>query len=74
MEKHAAFGYEIIKDVKFLAHAKDVILYHHEKWDGTGYPDGLKGEDIPLNARIFAMVDVFDALVSERPYKPAFHI
>lgn len=69
VEEHVCHGYNIIKDVKFLAQAKNVILYHHEKWDGTGYPKGLKGEDIPLNARIFALVDVFDALVSERPYK-----
>ncbi|PLX66454.1 MAG: hypothetical protein C0602_12415 [Denitrovibrio sp.] len=74
IEKHVTFGYNIIKDVKFLSLAKEVILYHHEKWDGTGYPEGLKGEDIPLNARIFAIVDVFDALVSERPYKSAFSI
>lgn len=74
IEKHVNHGYEIIRDVKFLSQAKDVILYHHEKWDGTGYPEGIKGDDIPLNARIFALVDVFDALISERPYKPAYPV
>ena len=55
-----------------LSHAKIFALTHHEKWDGTGYPNGLQGNKIPLQGRIMAIVDVFDALVSERPYKKAF--
>jgi putative two-component system response regulator len=55
-----------------LRPALDIPYCHHEKWDGTGYPRGLKGETIPLAARIFAVVDVFDALTSERPYRPAW--
>jgi response regulator RpfG family c-di-GMP phosphodiesterase len=50
----------------------EIPLHHHEKWDGTGYPQGLKGEQIPLSARLFAVVDVFDALISDRPYRPAW--
>lgn len=56
----------------FLATARDIALYHHEKWDGTGYPFGLSGEKLPLSARIVAIADVYDALISERPYKEAF--
>lgn len=56
----------------FLATARDIALYHHEKWDGTGYPFGLSGSKIPLSARIVAIADVYDALISERPYKKAF--
>jgi putative two-component system response regulator len=59
-------------DSAFLRHAKTFAAYHHEKWDGTGYPGGLAGEDIPLLGRLMAVVDVYDALTSERPYKKAF--
>ncbi|QQO09073.1 HD-GYP domain-containing protein [Breznakiella homolactica] len=59
-------------DDVFLSIARDIALYHHEKWDGTGYPTGLMGEDIPLSARIVAIADVYDALISIRPYKKAF--
>jgi HD-GYP domain-containing protein (c-di-GMP phosphodiesterase class II) len=55
-----------------LYHALDIPYRHHEKWDGSGYPGGLKGEEIPLGARIFAVVDVYDALTSERPYRSAW--
>lgn len=63
-----------VEDDKFVNIASDVCLYHHEKWDGTGYPEQLKGEEIPISARIMAIADVFDALCSKRPYKKAFSI
>jgi len=79
MKKHALEGEGIIEDIIvesgdgfFLQHAKLFAGYHHERWDGTGYPHGLKGTDIPLQGRIMAIVDVYDALVSARPYKEAF--
>lgn len=59
-------------DDSFIATARDIALYHHEKWDGTGYPLGLSGAEVPLSARIVAIADVYDALISERPYKKAF--
>lgn len=75
MNSHPRLGAMIISSVSWLADALDIVRYHHERWDGSGYPDGLKHVAIPLNARIFAVVDVFDALASERPYKEAmvFH-
>jgi response regulator RpfG family c-di-GMP phosphodiesterase len=79
MKKHAFFGYKIIErmeedsgESELLTHAKLFALTHHERWDGTGYPHGLKGSNIPLQGRIMAIADVYDALVSERPYKKAF--
>ena len=71
MKSHVSRGEQIIRGVFWLEDARDVVLYHHERWDGTGYPMALKEREIPVNARIFAIVDVFDALVSERPYKKA---
>jgi len=71
MKKHPAFAYEMLLPIKYLHAALDIPYCHHEKWDGTGYPRGLKGEEIPLTARIFAVVDVWDALCSKRPYRPA---
>ncbi len=71
MRHHPLMGARIIKDVRWLEDANDVVLYHHERWDGSGYLKGLKGESIPLNARLFCIADVFDALTSERPYKKA---
>jgi len=75
MKKHVIYGYELAKNIKGLSQITlNVIKYHHEKWDGSGYPEGLKGIEIPLEARIFAVIDVFDALVSERPYKKPWPI
>jgi len=72
MKQHVQIGEEIILNSEQLNDAKDVVKYHHEKYDGTGYLHGLSGESIPLNARIFAIADVFDALTSKRPYKEPF--
>jgi HD-GYP domain-containing protein (c-di-GMP phosphodiesterase class II) len=66
---HPRWGHEMIKDVPFLQDALPLVLHHHEKFDGSGYPFGLAGEAIPLEARIFAVVDAFDAMNSDRPYR-----
>jgi len=72
MRRHPAYAFEWLSPIGFLRPALDIPYCHHEKWDGTGYPRGLRGEDIPLGARIFAIVDVWDALRSDRPYRPAW--
>ena len=72
MKTHVRHGLDIVKRSAWLQDATDVVKYHHEKYSGQGYDDGLSGEDIPLAARIFAIADVFDALTSERPYKEPF--
>ncbi len=72
MKRHPQFALDMLGDIAYLRPALDIPLYHHEHWDGTGYPYGLKGEDIPLAARIFAVVDVYDALTNDRPYRPAW--
>ena len=71
MQRHAQIGFDLVKDIPFLADATDVILMHHERFDGSGYPQGLKGEQIPMSARIFAIADTLDAITSERPYQRA---
>lgn len=72
MKKHPQLAYDMLYPVEYLRSALDIPLCHHEKWDGTGYPRGLKAEEIPLSARLFAIVDVWDALTSARPYRPAW--
>ncbi len=72
MRRHPQYAYEMLSPITFLRPALDVPHYHHEKWDGSGYPVGFKGEQIPLAARIFAIVDVWDALLSDRPYRAAW--
>jgi len=69
MRKHPTYAYEMLAPIAYFRPALDIPHYHHEKWDGTGYPHGLRGEQIPLAARIFAVVDVWDALCFDRPYR-----
>ncbi len=72
MRRHPVYAHDFLAPIAFLRPAVDVPFCHHEKWDGTGYPRGLRGEEIPLSARIFAVVDVWDALRSDRPYRPGW--
>ncbi len=74
VKKHPVYAYEVLYPVSFLRPALDIPYCHHERWDGSGYPRGLKGEEIPLPARIFAVVDVWDALLSDRPYRKAMSL
>ena len=69
IQKHPVYAYEMLSPIEFLRPAIDIPYCHHEKWDGTGYPRGLRGEDIPFAARIFPIIDVWDALTSDRPYR-----
>jgi diguanylate cyclase (GGDEF)-like protein/putative nucleotidyltransferase with HDIG domain len=71
MKLHAPVGANILSQINFPYPVVPIVRHHHESWDGTGYPDGIKGEDIPLSARIMAVVDCYDALTSDRPYRPA---
>lgn len=71
IKKHPVYAYEMLSPIDFLVPAIDIPYCHHEKWDGTGYPRGLKGEEIPFAARIFPIIDVWDALTSDRPYRKA---
>ena len=71
MRKHPQYSFEMLSPDPYLRYALDITYCHHEKWDGSGYPRGLKGEEIPLSARLFAFADVWDALTSDRPYRAA---
>jgi HD-GYP domain-containing protein (c-di-GMP phosphodiesterase class II) len=71
VRRHPELGATLIDRIPFLAGAREIVLAHHEKYDGSGYPKGLAGEDIPIGGRIFATADVFDALTTNRPYRPA---
>ena len=72
MRTHPKAAYDILKPIKHLANSLDIPYCHHERWDGAGYPRGLKGDAIPLSARIFAVIDAWDALLSDRPYRKAW--
>jgi PAS domain S-box-containing protein len=72
MRRHPTIAVDLLSPVTYLAPALDIPHWHHEKWDGTGYPDGLNGNQIPFPARLFALVDVYDALISDRPYRSAW--
>ena len=72
MKLHPVYAYELLYPIEYLQPALDIPYYHHEKWDGTGYPKGLEYKEIPLSARIFALIDVWDALCSDRPYRLAW--
>jgi PAS domain S-box-containing protein len=72
MKSHPQYAYDLLKPIAFLGPALDIPYCHHEKWDGTGYPRRLKGQEIPLVGRLFAVVDVWDAITSDRPYRPAW--
>jgi|CXWL01.1.fsa_nt_gi PAS domain S-box-containing protein len=69
MRRHPTYAYDMLSPIAYLHRALEIPFYHHERWDGSGYPHGLKGEDIPLVARLFAIVDVWDALSTDRPYR-----
>jgi HD-GYP domain-containing protein (c-di-GMP phosphodiesterase class II) len=69
MRRHCEFGLEIVRDIPHLNRASDLIRYHHERFDGGGYPYGIQGEEIPLAARIFSVADTLDAITSDRPYR-----
>jgi HD-GYP domain-containing protein (c-di-GMP phosphodiesterase class II) len=70
MQEHCYKGYQIVKKIPFLAEACEIIYSHQERYDGSGYPRGLKGKEIPLGARIFSIADTLDAIMSDRPYRP----
>ena len=74
MQKHPEYAYEMLSSIQYLKPALPIPYFHHEKWDGSGYPLGLRGEHIPLEARIFSVIDVWDALLSDRPYRKAWTV
>ncbi len=69
MRQHPQYAYEMLSPIAYLRPALEIPFCHHERWDGSGYPRGFKGEEIPLAARLFSIVDVWDALCSDRPYR-----
>jgi HD-GYP domain-containing protein (c-di-GMP phosphodiesterase class II) len=71
MKTHPVIGYKVLKNIKFLEEASQIVLHHHEYFTGNGYPDGLKGEAIPIGSRIFNVADTIDAMTSDRPYRKA---
>jgi putative nucleotidyltransferase with HDIG domain len=71
MRKHSEYGYRILEKIEFLGDARQLVRQHHERWDGKGYPQGLSGADIHIGARIFAVIDTYDAMTSDRPYRKA---
>jgi putative nucleotidyltransferase with HDIG domain len=71
IEKHPMYAFEMLQSISYLEKALEIPLLHHERWDGSGYPFGYRGEQIPISARIFAVVDVYDALTNHRPYRSA---
>jgi putative nucleotidyltransferase with HDIG domain len=72
MRQHPRYAFQMLAEIQYLQPALNIPLYHHEKWDGSGYPSGLAGKEIPLEARVFAVIDVWDALTSDRVYRPAW--
>jgi HD-GYP domain-containing protein (c-di-GMP phosphodiesterase class II) len=73
VKRHTKSGYRIAKAIPEIAHIADFILHHHERWDGKGYPDGLKNKDIPLIARILHILDAYDAMTNDQPYRKALN-
>jgi HD-GYP domain-containing protein (c-di-GMP phosphodiesterase class II) len=74
MRTHPLIGYQMLAGIPFLANAAEIVRSHHEMWDGSGYPEGLSAEEIPLAARVFSVVDAFDAMTTDRPYRAALPI
>jgi len=74
MRTHPIIGYQILQGIPFMTNAAEIVRCHHEMWDGSGYPEGLRHEEIPLPARVFAVVDAFDAMTTDRPYRAALSI
>ncbi len=74
IRRHPAMGYRLLQRIRFLAGAREVVLYHHERYDGSGYPYGLRGDEIPLAAKVFAVVDAVDAMTSRRPYRKSLSL
>ncbi|MFW5976752.1 MAG: HD-GYP domain-containing protein, partial [Bacillota bacterium] len=73
MKKHSRHGYNLLQDIELMKEDLDIILYHHERYDGQGYPEGVRGEEIPLGARILSVCDAFDVMITGRTYKPALN-